>query len=107
MASSKALQAYGHGIQRQDLKVALAKAMELRALHAALVQGSNSSPTALPRIQPGASPSLSISSHQLSVEDYAVFTLVGAQPQSAPECGPYSAALRDLLGQVPYLPGTL
>ncbi|XP_020267971.1 IRK-interacting protein isoform X2 [Asparagus officinalis] len=75
MASSEALQAHGHGIQRQDLKVALAKAMELRALHAALVQGSSSSPAAaLPRIQPGASPSLSRSSHQLSAEDYPVFT---------------------------------
>lgn len=72
MASSEAYQAYG--IQRQDLRAAIAKSLELRALHAALLQGSSSSPATVHKFQFVASPSLSRSSHQLSAEDYPVFT---------------------------------
>lgn len=75
MASSDALQAPGIG--RQDLKAAIAKSLELRALHAAIVQGSNGSP-ALPRIQAAVSPSFSRSSQQFSAEDYPVFTPVSS-----------------------------
>ncbi|XP_073098463.1 IRK-interacting protein isoform X2 [Elaeis guineensis] len=51
----------------------MAKAVELRALHAALLQGSGGSP-AVPRLQPGASPSLSRGPDQCSADDYPVFT---------------------------------
>ncbi|KAJ6840949.1 IRK-interacting protein isoform X1 [Iris pallida] len=61
MVSSDALQV-GHGVvQRQDIRAAMAKAVELRALHAALLQGSSScSPLCRP-------PS------QASSQDYPVF----------------------------------
>ncbi|XP_026662153.2 IRK-interacting protein [Phoenix dactylifera] len=70
MASSTATQA--QGIQRRDVQAAMAKAVELRALHAALLQGSGGSP-AVQRLQPGASPSLSRGPNQCSADDYPVF----------------------------------
>lgn len=72
MASSAAAQA--QGIHRQDVQVALAKAVELRALHAALFQGAGGSSPAILRLPGGASPSLSRASNQFSAEDYPVFT---------------------------------
>ncbi|KAG1363868.1 IRK-interacting protein [Cocos nucifera] len=71
MASSTAPQA--QGIHRHDVQAAMAKAVELRALHAALLQGSGGSP-AVPRLQPGASPSLSRGPKQCSADDYPIFT---------------------------------
>ncbi|XP_073014472.1 IRK-interacting protein [Typha latifolia] len=73
MASSTAPPSQGQGIQRQDIQAAMAKAMELRAIHAALLQGTTGSPAVL-RLPPTASPSLSRVSHQFSGEDYPVFT---------------------------------
>lgn len=61
----------GAEINRQDIQAAIAKAVELRAIHAALVQGS--SPGRL--LHPSASPA---SHHvsQFSAQDYPVFTPV-------------------------------
>ncbi|KAF0898002.1 hypothetical protein E2562_001687 [Oryza meyeriana var. granulata] len=72
---------------RQDIQAAIAKATELRALHAALLQGGASnaggyvayggaggasrSPSALIRLPPGSSPALSKAA---VAEDYPVFT---------------------------------
>lgn len=62
-----------HEISRQEIQAAIAKAVELRALHAALVQGN--SPANLRFPPPScSSPSLSRSSNQFSAEDYPVFT---------------------------------
>ncbi|KAF0900836.1 hypothetical protein E2562_035472 [Oryza meyeriana var. granulata] len=74
---------------RQDIQAAIAKATELRALHAALLQGGASnaggyvayggaggascSPSALIRLPPGPSPALSKAA---VAEDYPVFTPV-------------------------------
>ncbi|KAG1327257.1 IRK-interacting protein [Cocos nucifera] len=71
MASSTAPQ--GQGIHGHDIQAAMAKAVELRALHAALLQGASGSPAVL-RLPPGASPSISRGSNQFSAEDYPVFT---------------------------------
>ncbi|XP_039120470.1 IRK-interacting protein-like [Dioscorea cayenensis subsp. rotundata] len=60
-------------ISREDVQAAVAKAMELRALHAALLHGSTSSPT-VPRLLAGSSPSLARAPGYLSAEDYPVFT---------------------------------
>lgn len=62
----------GNEISRQDIQAAIAKAVELRALHAALMQGN--SPANL-RFPSAASP---VSRHapQLSAQDYPVFTPV-------------------------------
>ncbi|KAL2487943.1 hypothetical protein Fot_41235 [Forsythia ovata] len=60
----------GNEISRQDIQVAIAKAVELRALHAALLQGKNS-PTYL-RF-PSASP-VSHHASNFSAQDYPVFT---------------------------------
>ncbi|CAI9770559.1 unnamed protein product [Fraxinus pennsylvanica] len=74
MASTQIFNANENGneVNRQDIQSAIAKAVELRALHAALLQGKNS-PTNL-RF-PSASP-VSHSRHasQFSAQDYPVFT---------------------------------
>lgn len=64
------------GVQRQELQAAIAKAVELRALHAALLQGSSASSPIIRLPQPGASPSLSRVPNQFTAEDYPVFTPV-------------------------------
>ncbi|MQL98646.1 hypothetical protein Taro_031372 [Colocasia esculenta] len=74
--ASASPQAYA--IHRQDIQAAIAKAEELRALHAALLQGgAAASPVGL-RLSLGsaASPSVSRASHQFAAADYPVFTPV-------------------------------
>ncbi|KAK1305625.1 hypothetical protein QJS10_CPA10g00119 [Acorus calamus] len=67
----------GLGMDRREIQAALAKAGELRALHAVLTQGgggnNNSSPGSL-RFLNGASTSMSRASLQFSGQDYPVFT---------------------------------
>ncbi|KAF3319826.1 IRK-interacting protein [Carex littledalei] len=70
MASSAQLA----GVQRQELQSAIAKAIELRALHAALLQGSSGSSPLIRLPQAGASPSISRVPNQFTAEDYPVFT---------------------------------
>ncbi|KAF8395878.1 hypothetical protein HHK36_019833 [Tetracentron sinense] len=60
-----------HEVSRQEIQAAIAKAVELRALHAALTQGN--SPANL-RFPTSASPSVSRPSSQFSARDYPVFT---------------------------------
>ena len=60
-------------ISRKEIQVAIAKAVELRALHAALLQGNSPANLRLPTC---ASPSVARSSNQFSAEDYPVFTPV-------------------------------
>ncbi|KAJ8459921.1 hypothetical protein OPV22_032847 [Ensete ventricosum] len=63
------------GIHRQDIQAAIVTAAELRALHAALRQGSTGGSPAVVRLPAGASPSVSCGANQLAVpEDYPVFT---------------------------------
>ncbi|XP_058073519.1 IRK-interacting protein-like [Magnolia sinica] len=61
---------HGHEISRQEIQAAVAKAVELRAIHAALLQGN--SPANL-RHQSSPSPSILRSSNQFSAQDYPVF----------------------------------
>jgi len=56
---------------RQEIKVAIAKAVELRALHAALMRGNNSTNAKFPSPSP-----VSRSVSQFSAHDYPVFTPV-------------------------------
>ncbi|XP_068637240.1 IRK-interacting protein-like [Aristolochia californica] len=60
-----------HEISRQEIQAATAKAVELRAIHAALVQGT--SPANL-RLPSSASPSVARASNQFSAQDYPLFT---------------------------------
>ncbi|XP_077227519.1 DNA double-strand break repair RAD50 ATPase [Tasmannia lanceolata] len=60
-----------HEISRQEIQAAIAKAVELRALHSALLQGNSPSNLRLPTC---ASPSIHSFSNQFSAEDYPVFT---------------------------------
>ncbi|XP_059278473.1 IRK-interacting protein-like [Lycium ferocissimum] len=63
----------GGVVSRQDIKAAIAKAIELRALHAALLQqGNNHSP--VKKIPSSASPTVSLHSHHFSAQDYPIFT---------------------------------
>ncbi|XP_020582327.1 IRK-interacting protein-like isoform X2 [Phalaenopsis equestris] len=59
------------GMQRKEVQVAMAKAVELRAIHAALLQGSGSSPAAM-RVPAGSSPLSRLSNN--AADDYPVFT---------------------------------
>ncbi|BAF24109.2 Os08g0508100 [Oryza sativa Japonica Group] len=73
---------------RHEIQAAIAKATELRALHAALLQGqgaaaanagsaySRSPAASLIRLPPGASPALSKAAAAAVAEDYPVFTPV-------------------------------
>lgn len=72
MASAAAAQA--QGMQRQDIQAALAKAVELRALRAALLQGAGCSSPSVLQLPAGGSQSLSRISNQFTAEDYPVFT---------------------------------
>ncbi|XP_010257382.1 PREDICTED: IRK-interacting protein [Nelumbo nucifera] len=60
-----------HQVSRQEIQVAIAKAVELRALHAALIKGNS---PANRRFPSSVSPSLSRPSSQFSAHDYPVFT---------------------------------
>ncbi|KAK4371728.1 hypothetical protein RND71_007112 [Anisodus tanguticus] len=63
----------GGVVSRQDIKAAIAKAIELRALHASLLQqGNNHSP--VKKIPSSASPTVSLHSHHFSAQDYPIFT---------------------------------
>ncbi|KAJ6845214.1 IRK-interacting protein isoform X1 [Iris pallida] len=68
----------GHGIQRQDIRAAMAKAVELRALHAALLQGTATASSSSPSLSRGPPPNNHHHHHhhhQLpSSLDYPVFT---------------------------------
>ncbi|RWW53442.1 hypothetical protein BHE74_00040072 [Ensete ventricosum] len=78
------------GIHRQDIQAAIVTAAELRALHAALRQGSTGGSPAVVRLPAGASPSVSCGANQLAVpEDYPVFTPVSS-------CGSLDSALAPL-----------
>ncbi|KAL5707936.1 hypothetical protein ACHQM5_018783 [Ranunculus cassubicifolius] len=60
-------------ISRHEIQAAIAKAVELRAIHASLMQ--HNTPAATPRLLPcSASPSISRLSSQYSAQDYPVFT---------------------------------
>lgn len=61
-----------HEVRREDIQAAIAKAVELRALHAALMQQGNSPANIT---YPSASPASHPVSH-LSAQDYPVFTPV-------------------------------
>lgn len=61
-----------HEVSRQEIQAAIAKAVELRALHAALMQGN--SPANLRFIS---SSPVSRPVPQFSAQDYPVFTPVG------------------------------
>ncbi|KAI3935249.1 hypothetical protein MKW98_018438 [Papaver atlanticum] len=63
-------------ISRQEIQGAIAKAVELRALHASLMQNNNSnnSPANLRVYPTSASPSIFRHSSQLSSQEYPVFT---------------------------------
>ncbi|KAI3859758.1 hypothetical protein MKX03_029711 [Papaver bracteatum] len=63
-------------ISRQEIQGAIAKAVELRALHASLMQNNNSknSPSNLRVYPTSASPSIFHHSSQLSSQEYPVFT---------------------------------
>lgn len=58
-------------ISRKDIKAAIAKAVELRTLHAALMQGSSPSNLRFPSPSPASRPV-----SQFSAQDYPVFTPV-------------------------------
>ncbi|XP_020700806.1 IRK-interacting protein [Dendrobium catenatum] len=71
MASSAA-HSQIEGMQKKDIQIAMAKSVELRAIHSALLQGSGSSPAAM-RFLAGASPLLS-NKFSSAADDYPVFT---------------------------------
>ncbi|RRT76085.1 hypothetical protein B296_00004868 [Ensete ventricosum] len=76
MASSTA-SSQAHGTRSEDFQAAIAKAVELRSLHAALLKRSNLGGSAVLGPPVGASPSRSRHSNPLSAaEDYPVFTPV-------------------------------
>ncbi|PQQ12860.1 IRK-interacting protein [Prunus yedoensis var. nudiflora] len=56
-------------VSRQEIQAAIAKAVELRALHAALVQGSSPANLRFPSSSPASRPA-----SQFSAQDYPVFT---------------------------------
>lgn len=60
-----------HDISRQEIQAAIAKAVELRALHAALMQGNSPANVRFPSPSPA-----SRHGSQFSAKDYPVFTPV-------------------------------
>lgn len=82
----------GDEISRQDIQAAFAKAVELRALHAALVQGNSPANLRLPSSSP-------VSRHapHFSAQDYPVFTPVSiAFTFSSP---PFSTVSQSLISE--------
>ncbi|KAH0459735.1 hypothetical protein IEQ34_012549 [Dendrobium chrysotoxum] len=71
MASSAA-HSQIEGIQRKEIQIAMAKSVELRAIHSALLQGSGSSPAAM-RFLAGSSPFFT-NKFSAAADDYPVFT---------------------------------
>ncbi|KAF5186880.1 Irk-interacting protein [Thalictrum thalictroides] len=74
MASATASQIFDDnsiGISKQEIQAAIAKAVELRALHASLMQTNSPATFRLPTC---ASPSLPRPSSQFSAQDYPIFT---------------------------------
>lgn len=67
-------------VNRQEIKDAIAKAIELRALHAALLQQQQGN-SPMKKFPSSASPTLSLHSHHFSSQDYPIFT-----PVSPPSC---------------------
>lgn len=63
----------GNEVSRQDIQAAIAKAVELRALHSALMQGTSPKDVRFPSVSP-------VSRHapQFSARDYPVFTPVSS-----------------------------
>ncbi|KAJ4978998.1 hypothetical protein NE237_009778 [Protea cynaroides] len=70
-AAAQAFQNNNNEVSRQEIQTAIAKAIELRALHAALMQGNSPANLRLPVC---VSPSISRPSSQFSAQDYPVFT---------------------------------
>ncbi|KAJ6307311.1 hypothetical protein OIU76_017161 [Salix suchowensis] len=71
-AALQSLQNHGstnHDVSRKELQDAIAKAVELRALHAALMQGNSPANLRLPSSSP-----VSRSVPYFSAQDYPVFT---------------------------------
>ena len=66
----------GGKISRREIQEVIAKAVELRALHAALMQGNNQNHNPSPIKFLSASPPLSRPSSHFSAHDYPVFTPV-------------------------------
>ncbi|XP_070044300.1 IRK-interacting protein-like isoform X1 [Nicotiana tomentosiformis] len=62
-----------NGVSRQDIQAAIAKTIELRALHAALLQGNSPASATALKFPSSVSPS-SHHSHHLSAQDYPIFT---------------------------------
>lgn len=65
-------------VSRHEIQAAIAKAVELRALHAALMQSNNSPSSTAPHLRfPSASPvSHHVPPSHFSAQDYPVFTPV-------------------------------
>ncbi|WOL13969.1 IRK-interacting protein-like [Canna indica] len=82
MAASSAVSSQGQGKERSDIQAAVAKAVELRSLHTALLQRSNLGSPAVLGPHVGASPSLLRRSTPPSIaaEDYPVFTPSHEEP---------------------------
>ena len=80
MEAMKSVNGDGGNISREELQAAIAKAVELRALHAALMQGNNNnnSPSHFKHLSATSPPfpSHSRPSSQFSGHDYPVFTPV-------------------------------
>lgn len=64
-----------NGVSRQDIQAAIAKTIELRALHAALLQGNSPKSATIAKFPSSVSPA-SHHSHHLSAQDYPIFTPV-------------------------------
>ncbi|XP_055818954.1 IRK-interacting protein [Solanum dulcamara] len=60
-------------VNRQEIKGAIAKAIELRALHAALLQQQQGN-SPVKKFPSSASPTVSLHSHHFSAQDYPIFT---------------------------------
>lgn len=73
MAATQMFQNGGNEVSRQEIQAAIAKAVELRALHAALMQGSSPSNLRFPSASP-----VSHAASQFSAQDYPVFTPVSS-----------------------------
>lgn len=71
--SQQPFQQNNNELNRQEIQTAIAKAVELRALHAALTQGNSPSPSPGPAKARFPSPS---PVSQFSAQDYPVFTPV-------------------------------
>ncbi|KAL9248400.1 hypothetical protein vseg_021725 [Gypsophila vaccaria] len=72
MAAALNTNEVGETVDRQEIQAAFAKAVELRAIHAALLQGSN--PAHLKFLSSASSPPLPSPASQFSAHDYPVFT---------------------------------